>query len=246
MAIRVMVGGSGSVKILAGLPSYDGQRWNGSAISALHRSGVDTFEESRSLLANVFNRCWVEALNRRKSAFPVTHFLMLHADIIPIATDWFEQLWREFNDNKCKVLSVAVPIKTEAGLTSTALESGNLWRPRRLTVTEILDRPVTWTAPDLLVNTGLMLVDLREWRDWRDEPWVEKICFTINDEIHEENGTWVAEVEPEDWNFSRQCRALGVPLHVTRRVGVAHVGNKAFHNDVKWGVRTDPRAWTGE
>jgi len=238
MAIRVMVGGSGSVKILAGLPSYDGQRWNGSAISTLHRAGVDTFEESRSLLANVFNRCWCEALTRRKSAFPVTHFLMLHADIIPIATDWFEQLWREFNENKCKVLSVAVPIKTEAGLTSTALESGNLWRPRRLTVTEILDRPVTWTAPDLLVNTGLMLVDFRE-------PWVERVCFTINDKIHEENGTWVAEVEPEDWGFSRQARALGVPLHVTRRVAVMHIGSKAFPNDVKWGIETDP-TWNGE
>ena len=233
MAIRVMVGGAGNVKVLAGLPSYDGQRWNGSAISTLHRAGVDTFEESRSLLANVFNRCWVEALNRRKSAFPVTHFLMLHADIIPTATDWFEQLWQEFNANKCKVLSVAVPIKTEAGLTSTALESGNLWRPRRLTMTEILDRPVTWTASDLLVNTGLMLVDFRE-------PWVEKICFTVNDEIHEENGTWVAEVEPEDWHFSRQCRDLGVSVWVTRRVAVAHVGNKAWGNDSKWGLAVDP------
>ena len=105
-------------------------------------------------------------------------------------------------------------------------------------MTEILDRPVTWTAPDLLVNTGLMLVDFRE-------PWVERVCFTIRDKIHEENGTWVAEVEPEDWGFSRQARALGVPLHVTRRVAVMHIGSKAFPNDVKWGIETDP-TWNGE
>lgn len=242
MAVSVRLGRNPEnpkVKVMAGLPSYDGTRWNGSAIGSLQRAGVDTYEESRSLLANVFNRCWVEALNRRAASVPVTHFLLLHADVVPVEPDWFQQLWEEFERNACKVLSVVVPIKTDVGLTSTAFEAASRWRPRRLTVREILDRPITWTEPHLLVNTGLMLVDFRE-------PWVEKVCFTINDQIRQVNGLWVCDVEPEDWNFSRQCRRLGVPLHVTRRVAVLHVGHNVWRNDRKWGVETDPTHRPGE
>lgn len=223
-----------NVKILAGLPTYDGTRWNGSAMGSLYVSNVDTFEISTSLLTQAFNRCWVEALNKRDDPkMPVTHFLLMHADIVPVDFNWLQQLWEEFSRNNCKVLSVAVPIKNDQGLTSIGMESENHWRPRRLTVTEIQDMPVTWTSHTVLVNTGLLLVDFTE-------PWVEQICFTINDKIHKPNGKWVTEVESEDWNFSRQCRALGIDLWVTRRVAVQHFGRSQWRNDSKWGLPIDP------
>lgn len=222
------------VKILAGLPTYEGMRWNGSAMGSLYVSNVDTFEISTSLLTSAFNRCWVEALNKRDDKpVGVTHFLLMHADIVPIEFNWLQQLWEEFSRNNCKVLSVAIPIKNDIGLTSIGMESEDHWRPRRLTVTEILDMPVTWTSHTVLVNTGLLLVDFTE-------PWVEKICFTINDKIHKPNGKWVTEVESEDWNFSRQCRALGIDLWVTRRVAVQHMGRSQWRNDLKWGQPVDP------
>jgi len=221
------------VKVLAGLPTYDGTRWNSHAFGSMYVSNIDTFEASSSLLASAFNLCWVEALNRRANNPPVTHFLLMHADIVPVDFDWFQQLWEQFEKNNCQVLSAAVPIKNDLGLTSIGMESDNLWRPRRLTVSEILDREVTWTDPNVLVNTGMLLVDFTK-------PWVEKVCFTINDRITKPNGKWQVDVEPEDWNFSRQCRALGVPLHVTRRVAISHMGRNAWRNDVRWGKPVDP------
>ncbi len=223
------------VKLLAGLPSYDGMRWNGSAMGSLYVSNVDTFEISTSILTSAFNRCWVEALNKREGAVPITHFLLLHADVCPIEFDWLQQLWEEFEANKCKVLSLAIPIKNQTGLTSIGMETDNIWKPRRLTVTEILEKPMTWTDPQVLVNTGMLLVDFRD-------PWVEKICFTMNDRISkDETGKWTCEVESEDWNFSRQCRALGIDPWVTRRVAVQHMGRGSWRNDTKWGEPVDPR-----
>lgn len=220
------------MKIIAGLPSYDGQRHNSTALVSLHLSNIATMEMNGSLLTASFNRCWVKALNKRKEG--VTHFLMLHADVVPVEMTWIEQLYEEFTANRCQVLSAAIPIKTIQGMTSTAWETGDIFRPRRLTLTEMHARPVTWTHPKLLVNTGMMLVDFTQ-------PWVEQICFTMNDRNRrDENGNWTTDIEPEDWNFSRQCKALGVPVWVTRRVKINHIGRGSFRNDVAWGQSTDP------
>lgn len=221
------------VKVLAGLPTYDGTRWNAAAVGSMYVSKIDTFEVSTSLLTSAHNRCWVEALNKRNDNPPVTHLLLLHSDVVPLAFTWFQDLWEEFEKNSCKVLSVAIPIKNEIGLTSIGLETDDIWHPRRLTVSEILDRPVTWTDPKVLVNTGMLLVDVRD-------PWVENVCFTIRDKIHKPNGKWVSEVESEDWNWSRQVREQGIDLWVTRRVSLQHMGRGSWRNDVRWGKAVDP------
>ncbi len=219
-------------KIMAGLPSYDGTRWNGLAVGALLMSGVDVYEASSSLLAAAFNRCLAEALNRRDDG--VTHFLLLHADVVPRQMIWVKQLWKEFKDNNCQVLSAAIPIKNIAGITSTGWETDNIWRPRRLSLTEIHDRPVTWTHPKLLLNTGMLLMDITQ-------PWAEKVCFTINDQIRKTpEGKFEVDVESEDWNFSRQLKEHGVDLWVTRRIAINHIGRNHWRNDVKWGQPTDP------
>ena len=73
--------------------------------------------------------------------------------------------------------------------------------------------------------------------------WVERICFTINDRLERDSsGVWKAYVESEDWNFSRQCRKLGVRAFVTRRIVTEHYGNTAFRSDELWGAEIDPDA----
>jgi hypothetical protein len=222
-----------SAKVFAGCPTYDGTRNNGSALGMLYLSGVDTFEIASSFLTAAFNRCWAEGLNRRDQR-GVTHFLLLHADIVPLEMNWVQQFWAEFQANKCQVMAAAVPIKSVHGMTSTALEiEGDKWHPRRLTVKEILQMPVTWSHPDLLVNTGMLMVDFTQ-------PWVEQICFDVNNRISKDlEGKFIVDCEPEDWHFSRQCKKLGVPLHTTRRVRVNHMGGGTWHNAKPWGLETD-------
>lgn len=226
-----------SAKIFAGLPTYDGSRVNGSALGMLYLSGIDTYEIKSSLLTASFNRCWAEALNRSAER-GITHFLLLHADIVPLEINWVQQLWYEFNANNCQVLSAAIPIKTTHGVTSTALEvKEDKWHPRRLTLKELYQMPVTWSHPELLINTGMLLVDFTK-------PWVKDICFRINDQIRvdDKTGKYVVDCEPEDWNFSRQCRNLGVPVHVTRRIRLNHMGGGTWQNITPWGADTDGQA----
>ena len=189
---------------------------------------VQFYTSAMSLLTLNFNTAWCEALNNR-----VDYFLMVHADVRPIDPGWLDTLLKEMEKYSADVLSVIIPIKHQDGVTSTAIETDNLWRPRRITVTEALDFPETWSRDGLLFNTGMMLVDFRK-------PWVGKICFTVNDRItRAESGRWVAEVEPEDWNFSRQCRKLGLSCYVTRKVRVDHYGEGVYPNYMRWGEKFD-------
>ena len=208
------------MKIFAGLPTSDGRRWNGKALAALHTSGLccGSIEVVSSLLTFAFNQCWAAALTARAS-LGATHFLLLHGDVLPTSPDWLTNLALEMHFNpEMQILSVAVPVKSDHGRVSCALEKpDNQWDPHGLTATDLQARPVTWTEPGLLVNSGMLLVDIRR-------PWVEQVCFTIEDRIVEREGVWRAEVFSEDWNFSRQAARLGVASWVTRRVSVVHMG----------------------
>lgn len=220
-------------RILIGTPSYGGGIQNlAPHIWATEERGdwkIDHLEATSSLLTWTFNTLWAYALNAR--ARGVTHFLMLHSDVRPSTKDWLRVMMREMERSGAQVLSAIIPIKSQGGLTSTAFDT-DPWRPRKLSLREAAELPdETWSAEGLLVNTGLMLVDFRG-------DWVEKICFTINDRIRQaKDGTWIAEVEPEDWNFSRQCRALGIRLYVTRAVMLEHYGQQRWTNEAtKLGV----------
>jgi hypothetical protein len=99
---------------------------------------------------------------------------------------------------------------------------------------QVMKMPWTWTSEDLLFNTGLMLVDFTKG------DWVNNVCFHMRDEIIRIlAGPRQVNIEPEDWNFSRQCRALGVRAYVTRRVKVKHHGDKEYTNDSPWGDEED-------
>lgn len=180
-----------------------------------------------------FNQLWCDALNKRRS-HRITHFLMLHTDIAPLAFTWVEDLLREMARVKADVLSVVIPFKDDSGLTSTAVSGGNPdpFHPvRRITMTEAenLLRP-TFTDDKLLINTGMMLVDFTK-------PWVEQVHFEFKDEIRQApDGTFYPVGVSEDYNFSRQLIALGVPRHVTNVVKAIHQGSYEYPNFGKWGT----------
>lgn len=216
-------------------PSPDRQLYNTAAQLVAH-SGTKRRtihgENAGSICTFNFNQLWAGALNLRKTE-GVTHFLLWHADIRPLGKDWLDVMFEEMENNDADVLSAIIPIKDERGLTSTAFDLGE-WRVARITQKQVHSNkfPDTWTAENLLLNTGLMLVDMRK-------PWVEKICFTINDKIVFEKGQWKAYCEPEDWNFSRQCHKLDCRLFVTRKVITEHCGYKAWRSDEVWGQEVD-------
>jgi hypothetical protein len=101
---------------------------------------------------------------------------------------------------------------------------------------EILALPETFCIADtpfptewLMVNTGLWLCDFTQ-------PWVEKVCFAILDDIRREgDGRFRPMALPEDWNFSGWCARQGLRVFATRAVPVVHHGRAGYRNDVSWG-----------
>lgn len=187
-------------------------------------------EQPGSLLTAACNALWAHMLNLRKHD-GLTHFVMLHADVKPATREWLSLLLDEMKRVEADVISAIVPIKDERGLTSTAWDT-DFWRPRRLTLTEAAVMPTTWSAPDVLLNTGLMVVDVRG-------DWVNKIHFHIEDRIVLTDGAYHHDCAPEDWNFSRDARNAGARLYATRIVPVEHYGTGCWKSDVIQGWNTD-------
>ena len=218
------------LKLFLALPNYGHQRHNTVQILKAFvgpRPFAEVYPEEQclSLLAYAFNTLWVHALAERKNG--LTHFLLLHADIVPYDDDWLSQLYHEMERVGAQVLAAVSPLKGPSGLTSTALDGTPL---RRFTMTEIMAQPETFTHPDLLINTGMLLVDMRA-------DWVEQIAFTIKDGISKNpDGSYTVLCASEDWDFSRQARRLGVQLWATRKVRLCHVGQGYFPNFQEWGT----------
>jgi hypothetical protein len=220
------------LKLFLALPSYGSQRGNTvpllkAFVGPTSFHAVFPEEWCSSLLAHGFNALWTHALAERKNG--LTHFLLLHAAIVPHDDDWFRQLHGEMVRVGAQVLAAVAPLKGPSGLTSTAIDGQPL---RRFTMTEIMAQPETFTHPDLLINTGMLLVDMRA-------AWVEQICFTIKDRIDKNaDGSYSVVCEPEDWGFSRQARRLGVQLWATRKERLIHMGPGYYNNFQEWGTET--------
>lgn len=195
---------------------------------------------ANSILDHTFNRLWCGALNARRRG--VTHFAMIHDDVCP-AHGWLDVLLAELFRARADVMSAVVPIKGPEGLTSTALETADVWTPRRLTMAEAHALPVTFgddeAGGELLLNSGLWVCDIRA--PWVDTP--EPLCFqTLNRIVPDEGGDWQAQVRSEDWEFSRAARARGAKLMATRAVKLTHAGEADYPNDRVWGTcATDPQ-----
>lgn len=222
-------------------PAFRGMRGDVAAAFYRHasqRRNLYLRVGASSLLTQSFNALWCAALNMRRTEPQLKYFAMLHDDIAPESW-WLDSLLDEMDAHDLSVLSVAVPIKDARGLLSCGLsEPGEQWDAERFTMRQLARMPATVLAEDfpdkaLLLNTGC-------WVCRFTEDWVEKVCFTINDRIiKDEAGNYIPQVEPEDWNFSRQLHALGVRVGVTRKVKVSHIGEFPYRNDAIWGVESD-------
>ncbi len=234
-------------KILIGLPTYD-NRTDARQALFLYGARLDSIQtliqtKQLSALCWCFNWFWANALNDKT----VDYFLLIHADIVPVAPQkWISKLIAEAENAHADLFSVLSPIKNQDGLTSTALASAEHPHERRLTMTEAMQLPETFDADDvanvygwqsdtdttMLVNTGLMLVDLRRNRAKWETMW-----FKTVDRVEKQNGKFVATFVPEDWDFSKQAHANGLRVAATRAVTLIHHGAIDYRNDAAWGTK---------
>jgi hypothetical protein len=195
-----------------------------------------------TILPDCFNQAWAGVLNLRDSGVPVKYFAMIHDDIGP-APWWVDTLVDELERLGADIVSTVFPIKTQRGLTTTAVNTGDLWLPRRLTMTEVHELPETFGEEEvegpLLLGSGLWVADITK-------PWVDAIDvapgevgdapFDFQTRIRRTaDGTRVSEVIPEDWLFSHRAYEAGAKLYATRKVKVDHSGTSDYPNDMAWG-----------
>lgn len=220
-------------QIYLGIPTYDGTIQSGIMTAIKFCGDVEYYLEiSRSsFLTYTFNTLWCSALNLRSKG--ITHFAMLHADILP-DVNWLQTLSDEMDTLKCDVLSAVSPIKDSSGETSTAFDADGFpeqfgetdqraFNVRKLPLSECHERGRSFTDPKLLVNTGLMLVDITK-------PWVEKVRFRVVDVIHKLPHGFQQYSMSEDWCFSRDARMYNAKIYATNAVKLWHVGRKNYSN----------------
>jgi hypothetical protein len=248
------------MKILLGVPHNGTVAWDmaQSAWRCSEEHDVQVMNIPSSLLALSFNMLYSDALNRNEEDGSVELFAMLHSDLAPQGY-WLDTLVRILMERDADLVSAVNAIKDERGLTSSGVSlPGMPWRPwRRFTLSELADYPMTFNAADigyddlvLLHNTGCWVADLRKELFHReDEDGSLAAYFTINDRIARRQGKWRAEVEPEDWFFSRRLHELGANTYVTREVVTKHYGLCQCDNQTVRGQEMDTevvRLWGEE
>ncbi len=233
-------------RVLIGCPTYLYQvhaRHEHSLIRCTHpNSGnsIDLAQVDSSACAMTMNGLWIQAIEMAEAGH-ISHFLMWHSDIS--TEPWFlDKMLVLMEKTGADVLSAIVPIKDTYGFTSTALDEpvGDFdpyFRVRRLTMHEVHNNyPPTFTGDTLLLNTGLMLVDMR--KEWTRD--TDNVYFTLEDKIIRYRGRRMAAMMPEDWGFSRMARKKGAKLWATREVKLEHYGPAGYANDFAWGTcKTD-------
>jgi hypothetical protein len=217
------------MSVFLGIPTHDGRVGN-HTVNAIFTAGrgLSKFKidiESEFILC--MNRLWCEALNQRKEG--ITHICYLHSDIEITTPDWLDRMMYLSEINNADVLSATVAIKDNSGMTSTGLFKANEtsvlgFDHRRLSVKETIERGPTFTDEHLLLNTGLMLVDLRK-------EWVENICFKFQDWIYKDGSDLFQPATiAEDWGFSIAAHKKGASLWATTEIKTIHKGNGAWPN----------------
>lgn len=228
-------------KLYIALPSYDGQSASKQifSLSQIVKKGWIVAQTEFSSLAHSFNRAYADALNKRDKD-GITHFLMLHADIIPHGRpgkSWIEILLEEMAETGADVMSAISPIKDMDGITSTGRMRPDVKSIERFTIRQIYKLPETFTFPDLVINTGCMLVDLRK-------EWTQYAKFYFKDWIEKDaEGRYVARTVSEDWNFSADAIAMGAKLYATRKVALDHKGTMYFGTAGVWGNAASDPNW---
>jgi len=228
-----------SSRVSIGIPVYDQKIdfriKHAIDVASLKQKAFKLHFSRSGILPRAFNYLLADALNDRAEG--ATHFLLWHNDIVPLEPGFLDKMLALMQTHQCDVLSVVSPIKDMRGLTTTALDTHpeNPHWVKRLTMKEIYESyPPTWSDEKLLINTGLMLVNMTK-------PWVENICFNFQETIFKDmKGIYRAAGVSEDWLFSRQAKLLGAKLAVTREISIQHVGYTDFPNTSVWGqLETD-------
>lgn len=232
--------------ILIGVPTYDGKVVAQLMVGFLEEATnpktprFTVATNSSSLLARGFNELFTYALN---SKF-VDKFMMVHADISP-ERGFISMMDEEMRQMKAGILSVVMPLKDNRGLTSTAFHDGaeSKINPRRVSMRELKKLPKSFTARDvkilddgekikdpvLLVNSGLMMVDLKN-------PGNRELFFNIFDTIECVNSEYVPQTLSEDWFFSMEAHRRKIKVVATTKIRALHYGNIAFPNYGSWGT----------
>lgn len=194
-----------------------------------------------SLLGRQFNKLWADALDYAEAG--VTDYLLIHHDDIePVTPSWLDLMIEDMQKFNAAIMCPVVPLKSHRGDTSTAMNIPGTWKTRKLMLDECWKLPQTFCAEDvrsilglkgeLVINSGLLLIDLRrpEFHE-DDENGHAKFLFTVQDRIvRGKDGKRVPECWSEDWDFSARCNAAGLPVYATWKIGVIHHGGGEWGN----------------
>jgi len=206
-----------------------------------------------SLPTAAFNTLLAEALDRNEFDHDIDMFAMLHADVAPEGP-WLDVLIDEMMMTNADIVSAVNVIKDDRAVTSSGVSlPGVPWLVwRRFTLTELAEYPETFNQDDigfggmaLLHNTGCWVADVRK-PIFHEEEEIDGLLhtrafFTVNDRIVRKSKEVrrKAEVEPEDWFFSRRLHELGVNGYITRKVVTNHWGLAGVNNRDIYGLPTD-------
>lgn len=201
---------------------------------------VKLVSPATSALTVTFNTAWCAMLEKYEAG-ECDYFAMQHDDVLP-PLGWLDELHADLLASGADVVAAVVPIKDGRGLSSTAVDdTGNPWRPRRLTMAEVRKLPDVFTDEDvggpLLLNTGLWICKLGPWCLAEEPDGRLKFAFGIHNEIRRspEHGKHAPRFIPEDWDASRQFRKLGLKLAASRRLVVRHAGHATWSSADTWG-----------
>jgi hypothetical protein len=156
---------------------------------------------------------------------------MAHSDIVA-EPGWLDTLWSEMWLYNLDLISAVVPIKGPTGRTSTAIGStSDPWKVHRCIFDKDRKRYPPTFGPEhvcapgevLLVNTGLMLLDLRR-------PFWDDFAFSFHDRIRKTPSGRVAENRSEDWEMSHFLHRVGARYMATWRPKLSHEGIKRYKN----------------
>ena len=229
-----------------GRPSYNGWYWMGSeqamGMASLKGKKIRVQRIASSLLPAQFNQLWCNARNAGAD-----YFAMLHADI-GAPGGWLDVLHDEMQAHGAHIISAVVALKCENGTTSTAIDRHGVYsQHQRLTVGEIAKLPETFSAADLpdggtlLINTGMMLWDLRapESDKFPGFHFLDRVGYV---EDGAGNKKWLTVCEPEDWELSRWAASVGLKVMATRKIQTRHEGPKQYTTaaeDYPFALETD-------
>lgn len=245
--------------VLIGIPAGNGWIFGPTAEScyALHGHDGPTMArfQSGSLLTLSFNRLLGHARAAYKAGL-ITHFAMVHADIVP-AGPWLATLLAELQRLQADVLSCVTAIKDTHGLTSTALgHPHDVYDYRRITTTELAHLPESFAAATiklhldwprredvLLVNTGCWLTRMDAPCWWAEQDGCYLLRFHMHDRQQVHDGRLpVTECAPEDWTWSRDLHRMGASVYATRKVPIYHATTHLWGVRPAWGSETDQEA----